>query len=52
MLDKMEERRKLKSRNTEHGKRMYRRLNNELRRETKKAKEQWWDSVQGIRGIG
>ena len=43
MLEKMEERRKWKSRNTVHGKKKYRQLNNELRRETQKAKEKWWD---------
>ena len=39
----MVERRKWKSINTEEGKSMYRQLNNELRRETDKAKEQWWN---------
>ena len=38
MLEKMEERRKWKSRNTVYGKKKYRQLNNELRRETLKAK--------------
>ncbi len=43
MLDKMNERRKWKSRNTEYGKRKYRQLNNELRRETERAKAIWWE---------
>src|SRR5207245_6323292 len=43
MLEKMEERRKRKSRNTVYGKKKYRQLNNELRSETQKAKEEWWD---------
>src|SRR5437870_1124999 len=43
MLEKMEERRTWKSRNTVYGKKKYRQLNNELRRETQKAKEEWWD---------
>ena len=43
MREKMEESRKWKSRNTVYGKKKYRQLNNELRRETQKAKEEWWD---------
>src|SRR3989454_8674132 len=43
MLEKMEERRKWKSRNTVYGNKIYRQLNNELRRETQKAKGKWWD---------
>ena len=42
MIDKMEERRKWKSVNTEAGRRKYKQLNNELRRITDKAKEIWW----------
>ena len=42
MINKMEERRKWKNTNTPEGKENYRRLNNELRRETDKAKENWW----------
>ena len=38
MLEKMEERRKWKNINTEEAKRNYSKLNNELRRETNKAK--------------
>lgn len=41
MLEKMNERRKWKNVSTEEGKRKYRKLNNELRRETDKAREQW-----------
>ena len=41
MVAKMEERRKWKNINTEEGKRNYRKLNNELRRETEKARETW-----------
>ena len=43
MLNKMNERRKYKSINNEEGKKQYRQLNNELRRETDLAKEKWWD---------
>ena len=43
MLDKMDERRNWKSINTEEGKAKYRKLNNELRRETDSAKRQWWN---------
>jgi len=43
MMNKMEERRKWKSINTQYGKKKYRQLNNELRRETEKAKEKWWE---------
>ena len=37
----MEERRKWKNINTEGAKRNYKKLNNELRRETSKATEEW-----------
>src|SRR6476469_3469786 len=43
-MEKMQERRKWKNRNTEEGKRTYRRLNNELRRETDQARERWWEN--------
>ena len=42
MLRKMDERRKWKHVNNEEGKRKYRKLNNELRRETEKAREDYW----------
>ncbi|CAF4403007.1 unnamed protein product [Didymodactylos carnosus] len=42
MIGKMEERRKWKGINTEDGRKMYRKLNNELRRITDKASEDWW----------
>jgi len=41
MIEKVEERRKYKGRSDETGKRQYRKLNNELRRETQQAKEKW-----------
>jgi len=44
MLDKMEERRRYKNINTETGKQMYRSLNNELRRVTERAKQEWWEN--------
>ena len=44
MLMKMNERRKWKAVNNEEGRRNYRRLNNELRRTTDKAREDWWRS--------
>jgi hypothetical protein len=43
MLKKMEERRKVKHQSTAVAKTEYRRLNNELRRATEKARECWWD---------
>ncbi len=43
MILKMSERRKWKHKCTETAKREYRRLNNQLRRETDKAREQWWN---------
>jgi hypothetical protein len=43
MVRKMEERRKFKHRSTEADKKEYRRLNNELRRTTDKAKACWWE---------
>ena len=42
MMDTMKERRKWKNSSTQEGKKNYRRLNNELRRTTDKAKEKWW----------
>lgn len=43
MLNKMDERRKWKKVNNEEGRMMYRRLNNELRRETDNAREKYWN---------
>jgi hypothetical protein len=42
MLRKMDERRKWKNIPTEEGQQKYKQLNNELRRETDKAREEWW----------
>ena len=42
MISKMEERREWERINTAAGKTRYKQLNNELRRETDKAKEEWW----------
>ena len=42
MVSKMEERRQAKKVNTEDGRKKYRRLNNELRRITDEAYENWW----------
>jgi len=39
----MEERRKWKHQNTEEAKKEYRRINNKLRRTTRKAREKWWE---------
>lgn len=44
MLESMEARRKWKNKNTEEGKKNYRKLNNELQRETEKAKQKWWEN--------
>src|SRR6478736_8861212 len=44
IMEKMQERRKWKNKNREEGKRTYRRLNNELRRETEQARERWWEN--------
>ena len=41
MREKMKERRKCKNVKREEGKKMYRRLNNELRSETEKVRENW-----------
>ena len=41
MIEKMDERRKWKNVGTEEGNRMYRKLNNQLRRETDGAREKW-----------
>eukprot|EP00914_Ancora_sagittata_P022232 GHVO01044167.1.p2 GENE.GHVO01044167.1~~GHVO01044167.1.p2 ORF type:complete len:192 (-),score=36.24 GHVO01044167.1:72-647(-) len=43
MLRKMDERRRWKKVNTDEGNRMYRSLNNELRRETDAARERYWN---------
>jgi hypothetical protein len=42
MIQEMEERRTWKHQSTEEAKKEYRRLNNKLRRTTKKAREKWW----------
>ena len=42
MIDLMDERRKYKNQSTNEAKKEYRRLNNKLRRETDKAKVNWW----------
>src|SRR5580698_7084344 len=42
MLQKMSERRMWKIKNTEEGKAKYKQRNNELRRETEKARGEWW----------
>jgi hypothetical protein len=44
MIDKMEERWKWKYDNTENGRKEYKKLNNELRRTTDKAREEWMES--------
>ena len=44
VLMKMNERRKWKAVNNEEGRKNYRRLNNELRRTTDKAREDWYRS--------
>ena len=43
MRTKMNERWDSKRQNNEEGNKRYRQLTNELRRETDKAKEEWWD---------
>jgi len=43
MIQKMDERRRWKRESTEKGRKMYKKLNNQLRRETDKAKEKWWE---------
>ncbi|KAL1446126.1 hypothetical protein WDU94_014018 [Cyamophila willieti] len=43
MLDKMEERRRWKNDSTDKGRKQYKKLNNELRRETDKAREKWME---------
>ena len=42
MINKMKERRKWKNSRTEIGKKLYRKLNNEQRRVTDKARDEWW----------
>src|SRR6476469_7681414 len=42
IMEKMQERRKWKNKNTKEVKRTYRRLSNELRRETDQVRERWW----------
>ena len=42
MLEKMDERRKWKNDMSDNGKQKYKLLNNELRRETDRARERWW----------
>jgi hypothetical protein len=45
MINKMSERKKWNSKNNEEGRRKYRQINNELRRETDKARSAYWDRV-------
>ena len=56
MISRMKERRKWKSINTEEGKKQYRRLNNQLRRETEKARSKLWketcDTIQQLQHKG
>ena len=42
MLDRMEKRRMWKNVDTTEGRSMYKSLNNSLRRETDRARENWW----------
>ena len=44
----MEERRKWNNKNTEEGRKIYRQLNNELRRKTDNARETYWDKQYKI----
>ena len=44
MLNKMEKRRRYKNISSDTGRMNYRRLNNELSRETEKAKKLWWEN--------
>ena len=45
MINKMKERRKWNNKNNEEGRKIYRQINNELRRETDKARAAYWDRV-------
>jgi len=45
MISKMDERRKLKNVNTKEGRRNYRRLRNELKRATEKAKKEYLENT-------
>ena len=45
MISKMDERRKWKNFNTEEGRKNYRRLRNELKRATNKAKKEYLDNM-------
>ena len=45
MIEKMDQRRRWKSVNTEVGRKKYKQLNNDLRRETEKAREVYWDTA-------
>ena len=45
MISKMDERRKWKNVNTEEGRRNYRRLRNELKRATEKAKKEYLENT-------
>ena len=43
MIDRMEERRRWKNVNSDEGRKKYRELNNQLRRATDKARQEWWE---------
>lgn len=45
MLAKIEERRRWKNIRTEEGRRVYKRLNNELQRKLKRESEWWLDEI-------
>ena len=45
MISKMDERRKWKNVNTEEGRRNYRKLRNELKRATEKAKKEYLENI-------
>ena len=45
MISEMDERRKWKNVNTEEGRRNYRRLRNELKRATEKAKKEYLENI-------
>jgi hypothetical protein len=45
MIKKMDERRSYRGQNSATEKEMYKKLNNELRRETDRARELWWENT-------
>ncbi len=50
MVQKMEDRRRWKRVDSVSGRKIHRKLNNQLRKETERAREQWWKEQCNLMG--